>query len=151
MLGHKHVLSREGGVEIVVNELATRLSSRGHNVTCFDRKTHHVSGNTPLDDRTEVGRVKIVPVWTIEKKGLAAMTSSLSASWKSAFGKFEVVHIHAEGPAAMCWLPKIRRKKVIVTIHGLDWARAKWGGFATKYNCIDWSRGIPLSPHRWGG
>ena len=24
-------------------------------------------------------------------------------------------------------------KKVIVTIHGLDWQRAKWGGFATKY------------------
>ena len=25
------------------------------------------------------------------------------------------------------------RKRIIVTIHGLDWQRAKWGGFATKY------------------
>lgn len=136
MLGHKHILSREGGIEIVVNELATRMAALGHSVTCYDRNTHHVSGDTPLDNRTEVGGVKIIPVWTIEKKGLAAMTSSLSAAWKAAWGKYDVVHIHAEGPAAMSWLPKIRGKKVIVTVHGLDWARAKWGGFATKY--IKW-------------
>ena len=46
------------------------------------------------------------------------------------------MHIHAEGPAAMCILPKLRKKKIVVTIHGLDWKRAKWGGFASKY--IKW-------------
>lgn len=136
MLGHKHMLSREGGIEIVVNELATRMSKRGHKVVCYDRKTHHVSGDTPLDNRREVDGVKIIPVWTIERKGLAAMTSSLSAAWKASKSKADVVHIHAEGPAAMCWLPKSRGKRVVVTIHGLDWQRAKWGGFATKY--IKW-------------
>lgn len=136
MLGHKHVLSREGGIEIVVNELATRMAAKGHSVTCYDRHTQHVAGDTPLDSRREVAGVRIVPVWTIEKKGLAAMTSSLSAAWKATWGNYDVVHIHAEGPAAMSWLPKIRHKRVIVTVHGLDWARAKWGGFATKY--IKW-------------
>ena len=135
MLGHKHVLSREGGIEIVVKELSTRMVAKGHQVTCYDRKTHHVSGSD-LDKRKEYKGVRIAPVWTIEKKGLAAMTSSLSAAWKATWGKYDVVHIHAEGPAVMSWLPKIRKKKVIVTIHGLDWARAKWGGFATKY--IKW-------------
>lgn len=57
-------------------------------------------------------------MWTIEKKGLAAMTSSPSAAWKAAWGKYDVVHIHAEGPAAMSWLPKNRGKRVIVTVHG---------------------------------
>ena len=118
MLGHKHVLSREGGIEIVVNELATRMAARGHQVTCYDRNTHHVAGDTPLDSRRDVAGVKIVPVWTIEKKGLAAMTSSLSAACKAAWGKYDVVHIHAEGPAAMSWLPKIKHKRVIVTVHG---------------------------------
>lgn len=135
MFGQKHVLSREGGVEIVVKELATRMVKRGHQVICYDRKTHHVSGEE-LDNRREYEGVKIVPVWTIEKKGLAAMTSSLAAAWKAARSKADVVHIHAEGPAAMCWLPKLFKKRVVVTIHGLDWARAKWGGFATKY--IKW-------------
>lgn len=135
MLGHKHVLSREGGIEIVVNELATRMVKRGHAVTCYDRSSSHVSGEQ-IEQKNEYQGVKIIPVWTIEKKGFAAMTSSLSAAWKAAWGKYDVVHIHAEGPAAMSWLPKIRGKRVIVTIHGLDWARAKWGGFATKY--IKW-------------
>lgn len=33
----------------------------------------------------------------------------------------------------MLWIPKIFRKRIVVTIHGLDWQRSKWGGFATKY------------------
>lgn len=135
MLGQKHMLSREGGVEIVVKELATRMAAKGHHVICYDRSTSHVSGSE-LDQRREYNGVKIIPVWTLDKKGLAAMTSSLSAAWKAARSKADVVHIHAEGPAAMCWLPRLFHKRVIVTVHGLDWQRAKWGGFATKY--IKW-------------
>ena len=33
----------------------------------------------------------------------------------------------------MSFLPKITGKKIVVTNHGLDWARGKWGGFASKY------------------
>lgn len=135
MFGQKHMLSREGGVEIVVKELATRMAIRGHNVICYDRSGKHVSG-VSLDSTKEYQGVKIIPVWTVEKKGLAAMTSSLSASLKATFSNADVVHIHAEGPAAMCWIPKLFGKRVIVTVHGLDWARAKWGGFAAKY--IKW-------------
>lgn len=135
MVGQKHVLSREGGVEIVVRELATRLAALGHDVTCYDRRTRHVSGSD-LDQKREYRGVKIKSVWTVDRKGLAAMTSSLAAAWRTAWGRYDVVHIHAEGPAAMCWLPKLAGKRVVVTIHGLDWQRAKWGGFATRY--IKW-------------
>ena len=138
MLGHKHMLSREGGIEIVVKELAARMSARGHHVVAYDRNTHHVSGEE-IEKKTEYEGVKIIPVWTIEKKGLAAMTSSLAAAWKAAWSKADVIHIHAEGPAAMCglvrflWKIRGKERKLIVTVHGLDWARAKWGGFASKY------------------
>ena len=44
MFGHKRIPSREGGVEIVVEELATRMVRKGHNVTCINRRGHHVSG-----------------------------------------------------------------------------------------------------------
>ena len=134
MFGHKRIPSREGGVEIVVEELSTRMVERGHQVTCYNRKGHHVSGaEYDIKNIKEYKGVKIIPVLTIDKKGLAAMTSSFVAAWKATWSKADVVHIHAEGPAAMCWLPKLRKKRVIVTIHGLDWQRAKWGGFATKY------------------
>lgn len=42
MLGHKRIPSREGGIEIVVEELATRMVQRGHDVTCYNRKGKHV-------------------------------------------------------------------------------------------------------------
>lgn len=45
-----------------------------------------------------------------------------------------MVHIHAEGPAFFCWIPKLFGKRVISTIHGLDWNREKWhGSVASKF------------------
>ena len=44
MLGHKRVPSREGGIEVVVEELSTRMATLGHDVTLYNRKGHHVSG-----------------------------------------------------------------------------------------------------------
>lgn len=44
MLGHKRIPSREGGVEIVIEELAARMVEKGHEVTAFNRRRHHVSG-----------------------------------------------------------------------------------------------------------
>ena len=134
MLGHKRIPSREGGIEIVVEKLSTRMVKLGHQVTCFNRKGHHVSGSEfDGSQLSEYEGVKLKQVWTLDKKGLAAMTSSLSAAIKSAFGKYDVVHFHAEGPCAMLWIPKLFGKRCIATIHGIDWQRAKWGGFASKY------------------
>jgi len=134
MLGHKRIPSREGGVEIVVGELATRMVSGGYNVTCYNRKGHHISG-AAYDDIVlkDYKGVRLKSVWTLNKRGLAAMTSSFFASVAVAFGKYDVVHFHAEGPCAMMWIPKLFGKKCIATIHGLDHQRAKWGGFASKY------------------
>ena len=132
MLGHKRVPSREGGIEIVVEELAVRMAGKGHEVTVYNRRGRHVSGaDYQKLDRYKGVRVKSVP--TLDKRGLAALTSSFFATLEAAFGKYDVVHIHAEGPAAMSWLPRLFHKRVVVTVHGLDWARAKWGGFASKY------------------
>ncbi len=134
MLGHKRIPSREGGIEVVVEELGTRMVQLGHRVTCFNRSGHHVSGSEFDGQKlNEYKGVRLKTVFTINHKGYAAMSSSVSAAMKAAFGKYDVVHIHAEGPAVMCWLPKLLGKRVIVTIHGLDWQRSKWGGFAGRY------------------
>ena len=134
MLGHKRIPSREGGIEIVVEELSTRMIKLGHQVTCFNRKGHHVSGSEfDGGQLSEYKGVKLKSVWTLDRKGLAAMTSSFSAAIKTAFGKYDVVHFHAEGPCVMLWIPKLFGKRCIATIHGIDWQRAKWGGFASKY------------------
>lgn len=134
MFGHKRIPSREGGIEVVVTELSRRMVALGHSVTCFNRGGHHVSGSEFDSSAADTYQgVKLKKVWTVDRKGLAAMSASVSAAFRTAFGKFDIVHIHAEGPSLMCWLPKLFGKRVIVTIHGLDWARAKWGRFASWY------------------
>ena len=88
MLGHKRIPSREGGVEIVVEELSTRMVKLGHQVTCFNRRGHHVSGKE-FDGTNyhEYKGVKIKNVITINGKGLAAISSSFFAALAAAFGK----------------------------------------------------------------
>lgn len=135
MIGHKRIPSREGGIEIVVEELSTRMVKKEIDVTCYNRSGKHALDKTQkLNKSKEYNGVKLKRVLTIDKKGLAAMTSSLFGSIKILFSKNNIVHFHAEGPCAMIPIIKFfSNKRIIVTIHGLDWQRAKWGGFATKY------------------
>lgn len=134
MLGHKRIPSREGGIEVVVEELSTRMVALGNNVTCYNRSGHHISGKQFDGNNLKKYKgisLKYVP--TLNRKGLAAMTSSIIGAFWAAFGKYDVVHFHAEGPAFMCWLPKLCGKRVVVTVHGLDHKRAKWGKWASSY------------------
>ena len=134
MLGHKRIPSREGGIEIVVEELATRMAVLGHNVSCYNRGGHHVSGRQFDEKRKKKYKgVALKTVPTINRKGLAAMTASFSGAVMAAFSRCDVVHFHAEGPCAMLWIPKLFGKRCVATIHGLDHQRAKWGRFASAY------------------
>ena len=69
MFGQKR-LSREGGVEIVVKELCTRMARDGCDVTCYNRAGHHVSG-AEYDDagKTEYEGIRQKAVPTIERRG----------------------------------------------------------------------------------
>ncbi|MCD8054870.1 MAG: glycosyltransferase family 4 protein [Lachnospiraceae bacterium] len=131
MLGHKTMPARDssrGGIEVVVEELSTRMAAQGHDVTCYNRTGCDNGGLKKYKG------VRLKPVLTVQKKGLAAMTSSAVAALHTAFGRCDVVHFHAEGPCAMLWLPKLLGKRCVATIHGLDWQREKWGtGIGSKY------------------
>lgn len=134
MIGHKRIPSREGGVEIVVEELATRLVERGNEVVVYNRKGNNVlDKNIKTKKINEYKGVKIKNIFTINRKGLDALIYSFFASIIALFGKYDCIHYHAEGSCAMLWIPHLFKKKIVVTIHGLDWQRAKWGGFASKY------------------
>ena len=135
MFGHKHIPSREGGVEIVVGELSTRMVSLGHSVTCYNRSGRYAGEATKSNlKKGDYKGVKIRSVLTVDFKGLAAASSSFFAALRCIFSSADVVHIQDEGPAFMSFLPKFFGKRVIVTVHGLDWQREKWkSGFASKY------------------
>lgn len=136
MIGHKRIPSREGGVEIVVEELAKRLVRDGYEVDVYNRKGKNVqdkSAKIDKKDKKEYRGIKIITIPTINKKGIDATIYSFLATIKALFGHYDIIHYHAEGSCAMLWIPHFFGIKTVVTIHGIDWQRTKWGGFATKY------------------
>lgn len=134
MIGHKRYGSREGGVEVVVTELARRMAALGHEVTCYDRSGADVMTGDAADCREcTVDGVRVVPVKTIDKKGLAALSSSIFATLAAIKDKPDVIHYHAEGPCVPLPLAKRAGIRTVATIHGLDWQRAKWGKLASTY------------------
>ena len=102
MLGHKRIPSREGGVEIVVEELATRLVNKGYEVDVYNRKGNNVSDNNIKTKKIkEYKGVNIKTVFTINKKGIDALIYSFLASIRVALGKYDCIHYHAEGSCDM--------------------------------------------------
>lgn len=134
MIGHKRYGSREGGVEVVVTELARRMAALGHEITCYDRSGSDVMTGDAADCRERVvDGVRVVPVKTIDKKGLAALSSSYFATKAAIKDRLDVIHYHAEGPCVPLVLAKRAGIRTVATIHGLDWQRAKWGRLASTY------------------
>lgn len=134
MIGHKRYGSREGGVEVVVTELARRMAALGHEVTCYDRSGADVMTGDAADCRERVvDGVRVVPVKTVDKKGLAALSSSYFATLAAIKDRPDVIHYHAEGPCVPLPLAGRAGIRTVATIHGLDWQRAKWGRLASAY------------------
>lgn len=137
MIGHKRIPSREGGVEIVVEELATRMAAAGHDVTVYNRKGTPVMGgsviNVPQNGNYDYKGIHIKTVFTFKLRSLNAIIYSFFATLLASGSKADVIHFHAEGPCIMMPIAKSRGKKCVATIHGLDWKRSKWGSFATKF------------------
>ena len=79
MFGQKR-LSREGGIEIVVKELCTRMARNGYDITCYNRSGHQVNGAED-DRKTEYRGIcqKYVP--TIELKGARDIIGSTKKNY----------------------------------------------------------------------
>lgn len=135
MIGHKVVPSRRGGIENVLTTLCPILSDMGADVTCYNRSSDKVENEyigTVVNKKYR--GVALKNAWTIKARGASAMLASFTAAIAAAFGRYDVVHFHAEGPCAAMWIPKLFGKRCVATVHGLDWQREKWGkGFASKY------------------
>lgn len=133
MIGHKRIPSREGGVEIVVDELSTRMVKLGCEVDAYNRYGKHTAGKR-FDERRGkyYNGIRLITIPTPKRSSLNAIVYSFLAALRSLFGGYDVIHFHAEGPCTMLCIPKIFGIHTVATIHGLDWQRSKWGNFASK-------------------
>lgn len=122
-VGLRSIGGTAGGVERAVEETAVRLAARGHSVTVFCRRGYA--------DRSvcDFKGVRLVHLPSIPTKHLEAISHTLLSLLSCLFG-YDLVHVHAAGPSLLSFLPRIFGTPVVVTVHGLDWKRAKWGPFA---------------------
>lgn len=127
MIGQKGIPATSGGVEKHVEEMAIRLVEQGHEVTVYCRSTYM------KQNLKEYKGVKLITINTIDCKSLDAIIYTFKATIHAVFKGYDVYHYHALGPASLSFIPKIFGKKVVVTVHGLDWKREKWGNFAQSY------------------
>lgn len=126
MIGHKRIPGREGGIEVVVEELATRMAKKGHKIVAYNRNSKNFKKIKNYKD------VKIINTPTIEKKSTDAIVYSFFASIHALFGNYDVIHYHGIGPSIMLLIPHLFRKKTIVTVHGLNYKTPKWKGLGAK-------------------
>lgn len=127
MIGQKGIPSRSGGIEIHVEEISKRLVKIDCEVDVYCRKGYCSNSS----DCYEGIHLKFAPY--IHSKHLDAITHTFTSTIKALFSGCDIFHYHALGPATLSFIPRIFGKKVVCTVHGLDWQRGKWGGFASKY------------------
>ena len=132
MIGQKRVPSREGGVEVVVEELSVRMAVLGPSVELYNRLEDYSKSNLKSLKKEYKG-IRIYHVPTLKPSAVNAFLYSFLAALKAVFKRYDVIHFHAEGPSVMVLAAKIFHVPSVVTIHGLDWQRAKWNEFATRY------------------
>ena len=126
MIGQKGFPPIHGGIEKHVAELARRLGPLGFEVTIYSRP-HYSDADGPCD--LPGVRVKKLP--SIPTKHLDAISHTILATGDALFHGADVVHYHALGPGLLSGLPRwLKGQGTVVTVHGLDWQRDKWGRVA---------------------
>ena len=122
MVGQKGLPATFGGIEHHVENVGQRLAARGHHVTVYCRSTY---GH--CESRTYLGmELRTAP--TVGTKHLDAIVHSSTATVKAMVSGCDIVHYHALGPGLVAPLPRfLSRASVVLTVHGLDHQRSKWG------------------------
>lgn len=140
MVGLRAPWGTEGGVEAAVGHLAPRLVERGCAVTVYCRRRYN-----SLGPGVHHG-VRLVDVDTVYSKHLEAIVHTALVAPRAAL-RADIVHIHATGPGLLSWVPRLARRTTVLTLHGLDWQREKWGAAArTVLQAGAWSSAT--FPHR---
>lgn len=113
----------EGGVEAAVAELAPRVVRAGHSVTVYCRGRYNPFGNCWHEG------VRLADTPTLYGRSTEALVHTALAAPRACL-RHEVVHIHAAGPGLCAPIPRLLGRASVVTLHGEDWARDKWGATA---------------------
>ena len=126
VLGTRGFPGVQGGVERHTEELYTRLAASGVKIRVYARTCYVGSGVKDYNG------VEIYPLWSPRSKGLEAIIHTLLGILHIAFTgcRYDILHIHAIGPSLLVPVARLFGLRLVVTNHGPDYNRKKWGLFA---------------------
>lgn len=124
VIGSKGIPSHTSGLEIYVEKLCTAMSD-DFDITVFCRKRY-------CDEvLKEYNGVKVSHIPSINTKHLDAITYTVVATIVAMIKGYDIFWFHALGPAVTMGFPHIFKRRIVSTVHGLDWKREKFGRLAS--------------------
>lgn len=130
VIGAKGLPPKQGGIEHYCAEVYPRIVAQGHTVDLFARSSYTDSS---WRESYDFQGIRVISLPGLDVKGADAFVTSALGAIAATASKYDVVHFHALGPSLFSFLPRIAKStKVVVTCHGLDWQREKWGTFSTQ-------------------
>lgn len=126
-IGLRGIPDVQGGIESHAQSLYPLLVEAGFDVTVHARKAF-VAGDAPRLWRG----VRIEPSWSPRRAGWEALVHSVVAMLRAKRQGAELLHIHGIGPALVAPIARLLGFRVVVTHHGRDYERDKWGVFAKR-------------------
>jgi len=126
VLGTRGFPNVQGGVEKHCEELFPRLVKLGCDVTVVTRTPY-----IPKEKRvSEWKRVKFIHLWCPKQKSIEAIIHTFLGVVVARIKSPDILHIHAIGPSILTPLANLLGLRVVMTNHGPDYQRQKWGKFA---------------------
>jgi len=124
--GTRGIPDIQGGVETHCEQLFPRIAAMGHEVVLIRRECYLPAN----DHRQEFNGVRLIDIPAPRKKSLEAILHTFRAVIRAKKERADIIHIHAIGPAILTPLARMLGMKVVVTHHGPDYDRDKWGRVA---------------------
>lgn len=131
ILGTRGIPARYGGFETFAEEISTRLTERGHQVTVYCRERH--------TEPTYRG-VTLVHLPTIRHKYLDTLAHTCVSTFHLVLGRrYDAVLYCNAANAIFTWMPRLRGMPVALNVDGLERNRKKWNRFAKAwYRMSEW-------------
>jgi len=127
VLGLRGFPNVQGGIETHCENLYPRLAALGYNIRVYGRRHYLKTKNS-----FEFCKVEVVPLPCIHIKSLETLSYMVFCWFACLFNKPDIAHIHGIGPALLAPLFRILGIKTVLTHHGQDYQRNKWGCISKK-------------------
>ncbi|MBN2441630.1 MAG: glycosyltransferase family 4 protein [Spirochaetales bacterium] len=119
--GTRGIPGIQGGIETHCEKLYPRIAHMGCSVT-IARRLPYIQ-----DNLNEYGNVQLKDLPTPRSKHFEAIIHTIVSTFYAKLKGFRCIHIHGIGPSLCAPLARLLGLRVVITHHGSDYKRQKWG------------------------